>query len=162
MTRFVTFTGFLTADDPGIWGGAPIPSPTPPIFYPPSISGGPGSLPPSVMPPIYYPPQIWPNPPGQGGGGGIPTHPIHYPPVISGGPGSLPPYPMPPIALPPGGSPTQPIFLPGEPTHPIVLPPDPELGPGDKFIVYYNPKYGWVIVPVGGNEGSTPAPKPTK
>src|SRR5215831_8973228 len=52
----------------GIWGGAPIPVPTPPIYYPPQ------------QPPT--------------GGGGRPEHPIYQPPVISGPPG---PWPTPPI-----------------------------------------------------------------
>ena len=167
MTRFVTFTGFLTADDPGIWGGGNVPMPTPPIHLPPGIWGGAGSLPPSVMPPIAYPPSIWPNPPGGGGGGSV-MPPIYYPPHIWGGAGSLPPSVMPPIA-PGGGGPI--VLPPLFPTNPIVIPmpppqggDGPELGPGDKFIVYYNPKYGWTIAkieaPGEGGSAPTPAPKP--
>jgi len=71
----------------GIWGGAPLPVPTPPIHYPPQpplgIWGG-GNVP-YPTPPIYYPPspplRIW-------GGGNVPypTPPIHLP-----GPPSEPP-----------------------------------------------------------------------
>jgi hypothetical protein len=53
---------------PGIWGGAPIPVPTPPIHYPP-----PGE---------EKPPGIWPSP-------GHPAHPIVIPPPESGTPPSV-------------------------------------------------------------------------
>lgn len=106
-------------------------------------------------------------------GGGVPTHPIYYPPGIWGGSGSLPPFPAHPIA--PGGGtgiwgpgspmPTPPIHLPptGQPpgiwgggpfpTPPIHLPPtgggSTEPDPEDKFfILKWNPKFGWMVIPV--------------
>src|SRR5215831_11142118 len=92
----VTIVGVLTysgdADRPpgspplGIWGGAPLPVPTPPIYYP----GGP--------PPLG----IW-------GGGNVPypTPPIYYPPLGTWGGGNVP-YPTPPIYFPPPSPPEKP------------------------------------------------------
>lgn len=162
-SKQVTFQGILTWDE-----GAqpPVGQPEHPIYLPPQISGGPGSLPPFPSPPIYYPPQ----------GGGRPEHPIYYPPQISGGPGSLPPYPSPPIYNPPGiwgppqmppgfwgggmGPGVRPPSSGGTPEHPIYLPPVPPGGfpvlpelptkPewGDMYVLVWNPKYGWIVVPV--------------
>lgn len=64
----------------GIWGGAPIPWPTPPIYYPPGI-WGPNDPRPSHPIVIIPPGAIGP---------GVPTHPI-----------VLPIYPEHPIVLPP-------------------------------------------------------------
>jgi hypothetical protein len=89
---------------PGIWGGAPLPSPGHPL--PPGIWGG---------APLPQPPGIWPGP-------GYPSHPIApggQPPGIWPGPG----YPSHPIA--PGGQPPGIWPGPGQPSHPIVLPNPP-------------------------------------
>jgi hypothetical protein len=88
----------------GIWGGAPLPVPTPPIYYPPSGGGAPGV----PTHPIYNP--------------GVPTHPIVTPP---------PGFPSHPIAEPPlgiwGGAPlpvpTPPIAMPQPPVDPGYSPP---------------------------------------
>lgn len=113
---------------PGIWGGAPIPWPTPPIYYPPvnppGIWGG-GNVP-MPTPPIYLPPG---KPPGIWGG------PPLYPDI--GGPGpqpspGWPPVVMPPIYYPPGGGGGSPPGIWGptdpRPSHPIVIP----IPPGEK------------------------------
>jgi hypothetical protein len=86
------------AQPPGIWGGAPLPVPTPPIYYPPVFPAHPIAPPGSgnvPMPPIYYPP-VFPAhpiaPPGPPLGiWGPPTighHPAH--PIAPGGPGEPP------------------------------------------------------------------------
>jgi len=127
---------------PGIWGGAPLPVPTPPIYLPPQQP--PGIWPPAgvVTPPIYYPPEIWPTPPakpplGIWGGGNVPmpTPPIYLPP--QGGGGGQPPLgiwggPYFPPGIWGGGNvpmPTPPIYLPPDtipglkPEHPVYIPP---------------------------------------
>jgi hypothetical protein len=146
---------------PGYWGGAPLPWPTPPIYYPPPGGGG---QPPGIWPspghpahpiaPGGPPPGIWPSP-------GHPAHPIApggSPPGIWGG-GNMP-VPTPPIYLPPGsipGAPTHPIYIPpsiwpspGVPTHPIVLPPDgkPEVLENWDVKVAWSPTTGWMIAVV--------------
>jgi hypothetical protein len=156
-TRQVTIHGVMTWEDPypsqgpgfptppiylppPVWGGAPPPIPTHPIFYPPYPSQGPGFPTHPIAPggpplgiwggapigpnPPYpdqglpgQPPGIWPSP-------GQPTHPIYNPPYPSQGPG----FPTHPIA--PGGPPPQIWPSPGVPTHPIYYPPYPSQGPG--------------------------------
>jgi hypothetical protein len=133
----------------GIWGGAPLPTPTPPIYYPPYPSTGPG-FPTHPIAPGGPPLGIWGGPPlypdqGLPGWQPRPSHPIApggRPPGIWGGPPLYPdqglpgpqPIPTPPIYLPPGtipgAKPEHPIYIPpsiwpspGVPTHPIVLPP---------------------------------------
>jgi hypothetical protein len=89
------------AQPPGIWGGAPLPVPTPPIYYPP-----------------VQPPGIW-------GGGNVPmpTPPIYLPPVLPGGP--------PVVIWPSPGHPAHPIVLPPPPDPPEGgKPPPPEGGWG--------------------------------
>ena len=127
----------------GIWGGAPPPYPahpiapggppptaTPPIYYPPSVGGGP-----------VYPPSIWgPTDPR-------PSHPIVLPPYEPGGPpviiwGPTDPRPSHPIVINPP--------LPPPPDPPEGgKPPPPEGGWG------FHPEYGWGYFPGGG----TPEPK---
>jgi len=70
----------------GIWGGAPLPVPTPPIYYPPAQpplgTWGGGNVP-YPTPPIYLPPAGGAQPPlGIWGGGNVPypTPPIYFPP----------------------------------------------------------------------------------
>lgn len=153
---------------PGIWGGAPIPWPTPPIYYPPGIWGPndprpgwglPGTPPgiwggapiPWPTPPIYYPPGIW-GPTDPRPGWGLPGNQ----PGIWPGPGPLP-YPEHPIA--PGGPPPgiwggAPVPV---PTPPIHIPPPvdpPNVADGGRWV--WHPVYGWVWYPVGG--GGKPHP----
>jgi hypothetical protein len=61
-------------------------------------------------------------------------------------------------------TPAHPIVIPpsepGVPAHPIVVPPGPDgvpvppiapiPGPGGKFVAYWTPSYGWVLVPADG------------
>jgi hypothetical protein len=61
-----------------IWGGAPLPVPTPPIYYPPPVGIWPSpGHPAHPIAPGGPPPGIW-------GGGNVPmpTPPIYYPPVF--------------------------------------------------------------------------------
>lgn len=75
--------------------------------------------------------------PGQGGrpDQGLPSHPPYpsqgLPPFAT----QLPVFPSDP-SVPP---------QPGTPTHPIVL-------PGRKFEVKWSPVYGWILVPVEGED----------
>jgi hypothetical protein len=166
----------------GIWGGAPLPTPTPPIYYPQPPLGIWGGAPlPTPTPPIYFPPgvnvPVFPThpiapggpPPGYWGGAPLPTPtpPIYFPPGVN-----VPVFPTHPIA--PGGPP----YWGGVPTHPIVIPPDqpppPEGGVpiqpiagipvGDRFVAYFAPGYGWVLVPaagpIGSGENPPDAPEP--
>jgi hypothetical protein len=164
---------------PVVWPGPGVPThpiylppgvnvpvfPTHPIALPPTWGGQPPSIWPSPgVPthPIYLPPGIWPSP-------GVPTHPI-----APGGPppgywGGAPlPVPTPPIYYP--TPPLYPSQGPGFPTHPIVIPPEQPKPPegsggvpvtpiagvpvGDKFVGYWSPAYGWVLVPAAGPIGS--------
>jgi len=146
----VTIVGVLTysgdADRPpgspplGIWGGAPLPVPTPPIYYPPAqpplgIWGG-GNVP-YPTPPIYLPPAGGGPPPlGIWGGGNVPypTPPIYYPPLGTWGGGNVP-YPTPPIYFPPPSPPEKP-------------PEPPASGGGGQW--HYVPGLGWVFYAEGG------------
>jgi hypothetical protein len=84
----------------GIWGGAPLPVPTPPIYYPPVFPAH----------PIAGPPE-W---------GHQPAHPIVLPPL----PPSVPGVPTHPIVIPPPGYPAHPIALPPPPEGTKPPPPD--------------------------------------
>jgi hypothetical protein len=150
---------------PGYWGGAPLPTPTPPIYYPPGVNVpvfpthpiAPGGPPAVVSPPIFYPP--FPST-----GPGFPTNPI-----APGGPppgywGGAPlPTPTPPIYLPPG------VNVPVFPTNPIAPggpPPGywggvapPQVGnpiSGGGYIVGWSPVYGYVVIPLGGAQPIAP------
>jgi hypothetical protein len=114
----------------GIWGGAPIPWPTPPIYYPPPPLGIWGGAPiPWPTPPIYYPPAA----------PGAPTFPIWGPPGFN-----------PPGAGYPPGIWAGPIVIPTPPpTEPPAegaKPPPPEGGWG------YHPEYGWGYFPPSGGK----------
>jgi hypothetical protein len=92
----------------GIWGGAPIPVPTPPIYIPVE--------PPHAENPIYIPV--------------FPAHPIELPPGEGLPPENSDAHPEHPIYVPvepPSGgeAPANPIYIPVYPAHPIVLP-DPD------------------------------------
>jgi hypothetical protein len=116
----------------GIWGGAPLPVPTPPIYWPPII----WPQPPEGGPPIAIDP-------------GHPEHPIVLPPIDA-----KPEHPI-VIPLPPEIWPK-----PGVPTHPIVIPPD-ETPDKPKLINWYvgwSDKHGWVVVGVP----NVPHPVPSK
>jgi len=129
----------------GIWGGAPVPVPTPPIHLgpggeplPPQIGGGP-IYPGSPAHPIVLPPP--PN-----GGPGVPAHPIVIPP-------GDPAYPAHPIVLPPPPAP-------GVPAHPIVLPPEPpDVSPSPPDVAIKPPpaEGGWAYVS-GWGWGFFPGP----
>jgi hypothetical protein len=84
----------------GIWGGAPLPWPTPPIYYPPGGGGQPGypahPIAPTPGHPIVLPPGTIP--------GLKPEHPIYIPPPTPG-------VPTHPIVLPPPGSSDKPEVL---------------------------------------------------
>lgn len=129
-------------------------TPTHPIYWPPVISGGPGSLPPYPAHPI-----------APGGAPGVPTHPIY-----------IPGFPTHPIVLPPGFidgvHPEHPIVIPppavpGYPSHPIVLPPEiwpPDARPEHPIViplppVVYPPRPTHPIALPPG-EGGKPDPKP--
>jgi hypothetical protein len=122
----------------GIWGGAPIPVPTPPIFYPPTPPPGiwGGAPIPVPTPPIYYPPV----------GGGEPSHPIVIPL-----PPDTPGAPTHPIVIPPspGGIPSHPIVIVPPPPAEGTKPPPPEGGWG------YSQEHGWGYFP----GPSQPGPK---
>jgi hypothetical protein len=113
------------------------------------LDGG-GGRPDNSLPPGFpgYPSQGLPQPPvdpGWGVGappvdpgygrpeGGRPSHPIHFPPVT---PDNTLPGDQPIISLP--------IVLPDRGQLPI--------GPEQKFELKWSPYYGWVLVPVGGDE----------
>jgi hypothetical protein len=125
---------------PGIWGGAPLPWPTPPIYYPPGYPAH----------PIYTPPG-YPAHPIAGPPGGSPEHPWVPPQPPLGIWGGAPlPMPTPPIyyPTPPPGYPAHPIQPPpGYPAHPIQPPPGFVEGGVDKGDWVYSPVYGWVWVP---------------
>ena len=141
--------------------GGPPPVVSPPIYYPPVISGGPGSLPPFVMPPIALPPVIWPEPPDGGPPIAIdPGHPEH--PIV------IPPPPnvvWPPdvhvehpivLPLPPEIWPKPPLY----PSHPIVIPPtDPERQKLFTWKTGWSEKTGWVVVAVPNFPTPTPSAK---
>jgi hypothetical protein len=105
----IVITGTLTyseleATHPIAPGGAPpVAGWTPPSYHP-SHPIAPGGAPPVATPPIFYPPEIsgppgpWPAPPiAPGGSPPTATPPIFYPPQISH-----------PIVLPPEQPPTEP------------------------------------------------------
>jgi hypothetical protein len=133
---------------PGIWGPTD-PRPTNPIVIPPdAVSPGVPSH------PIYLPPVI------SGGPGSLPPYPAHpiapggQPPGIWGGPGSLPPSMMPPIYVPPGNE------AGGTPTHPIVLPPGSPPDTGGVLVHVWVPeasKAVWFLV----QEPAKPVQPPT-
>jgi hypothetical protein len=121
---------------PGIWGGAPIPVPTPPIYYPPVYPVQP--LPPQpgfpahpIVPPGGYPPEGG-QPPG------VPTFPIWGPPGVELPPGSG----YPPVAghpLPPGEEKPEPI--PNWEAQPV-----------------WTPTTGWTVVLVPTGDQTIPTP----
>jgi hypothetical protein len=153
-SRQVTIQGVMTWEDAGapvfpthpiapggpplgIWGGAPLPTPTPPIYYPPGVNvpvfpthpiapGGPplgiwGGAPlPVPTPPIYYPPSGGGQPPYPSTGPGFPTHPI--------APGGPPPE----VGWTPPGT---------LPSHPIS---------GGGYVIGWHPYFGYVVIPIGG------------
>jgi hypothetical protein len=183
---------------PGIWGGTPPQVGYPLPGLPPYVGSGPiYNLPvdPSYgqghpMPPHVWvgglPPHIWGggSPPHVGGGpiygGGVPPHIWGggLPPHVWGGwspgpgfPSHLPPLPPGvPVHLPSGGgTPTQPIFLPGTPEHPIAEPPGtlfpPPIDPGGSleaksWVLVYIPGLGpyWMVI----EPPSPPAAQPKK
>ena len=117
---------FLHGYGPGIDNGLP---------QPPLGVGYPLPTPPSPVDPGYgipdygagRPDNSLPYPPAR------PTHPIHWPPVT---PDNTLPGDVPVVSLP--------IVLPERGTKPV----DPE----QMFVLRWSPVYGWVIVPVGGDE----------
>ena len=158
---------------PGIWGGAPIPWPTPPIYYPPSAPVDPGygipgpPYPPHPAHPIVpgSPPGIWggpikPGDPSWEGQPGQPAHPIVIPPV----------YPAHPIVIPPGPDQPPPDGNGDHPAHPIVIPPDVPPNPDASHVLMYVSVYApvsgqqkgvWLYVEVPPPP-TVPEPKPTK
>jgi hypothetical protein len=119
------------AQPPGIWGGAPLPVPTPPIYYPPVFPAHP-------IAPGGPPPGIW-GPPTIGHHPAHPIAPGGLPPGIWGG-GNVP-MPTPPIYFPP------------------TMPEAPPGGDGGGRWAY-SPLYGWVWVPVGGGDKPHPPSGP--
>lgn len=191
-SKQVTFQGILTWDGPltpdnslpGGGGGVV----SPPIYYPPYPSWGPGfptnPIAPGGPPPVAGWPgvgaPIFPSNP-IAPGGTTPPWGIQLPPSIWPSPGrpdnslpGLPPtiwpspgYPSHPIFLPPGiwgpNDPRPGTGLPGEQPPSPVVPPNPD---EDKvYVLKYNPKFGWMVVELPPDSGGTPSeptpePKP--
>ena len=148
-TKQVVIVGMMTYDE----GPVQPPSgahPEHPIFYPPHIWGPPDPRPSN---PIANVPGISnPNPPGFGA---RPEHPIYYPPGIWG---PTDPRPTPPIYWPGfpgsgGGGGEQPPSGGGGGQYPpgdqLPTPPDDS---NPAYIIRWNPKYGWVLIPLPGAE----------
>lgn len=172
-TKQVVITGTMTwAEEPGDSGARP----EHPIYYPPGIWGPTDPRPGYGLP--GPPPGFWgPNdprpdnslpgqPPGYWGGGNVPmpTPPIHLGP--GGGTGIWGPNdPRPGYGLPgqppgiwgpndprPGYGPVgpQPPFPGGgSPGDSLPTPPDDS---NPAYIIKWNPKYGWVLIPIPGAE----------
>ena len=91
MTKYLAIISVLgeyhePEQPPGIWGGAPVPVPTPPIYYPPGVNVP--VFPTHPIAPGGSPPGIW---------GGSPAYPAH-PIAPGGGPSQGPGFPTNPIA----------------------------------------------------------------
>jgi hypothetical protein len=140
---------------PGYWGGGNVPMPTPPIYLPPSGGGSP-VYPAHPIAPGGPPPVVWPGP-------GYPAHPI-----APGGPppgywgGVAPPLPTHPIA--PGGPPPRPDHgLPPFITNlPVVPPggswkPDGDPVPGWEIKTAWSSLTGWIVVAIPTDEVPTPS-----
>jgi hypothetical protein len=138
-SKQVTIQGVMTWDEAsspplGIWGGSPVPMPTPPIQLPtPPLGIWGGSPVPMPTPPIHLtPPNIWGGSPVP-----MPTPPIYLPPLGIWGGGNQP-FPTPPIYQPgsPGGAGSPPNVAPPAANVPMLM------------AVMWVPGQGYMWVPI--------------